>query len=176
VTTLINQKGEEMVQSTIWLPRHLHQLVKSDRLNLSGFVRDQLEELFSDRVVVDRLNEKFRLMQKAKEARGRQRALVEEEEENRERCLERVRQKRERRQALEEEQEEHTRNLEEAWETLVDQEEILVDRLERQLPENDPHGDHVDFWPALARQLSAVNGDTFDEYEVIAYAKSVSRR
>jgi hypothetical protein len=160
-----------MDQCNIWLPRDLHQLVKADHLNLSAFVRELLEELYSDRTTVDRLNEKFRLMHKTKESRGRQRALMEEEEENRERVLERVRQNRDTRRAGEDQDAEHRQNLEDAWQTLDERGDIDLDRIARSLPDNDPHGDRWDYLEDLTTDLSRVNGDTFTPPEVIAYAK-----
>ncbi len=169
----LNQKGEVMDQTSIWLPKALHELVKADHLNLSAFVREQLEEMYSDRATVEALNNRFKLMQRAKESHTRQRQLVDEQQENRERCLQQVRQTRDARRADEDRDQEHRENLRDAWEVLVEQEEINLGRLPRQLPENDLNGDYIEFWPRLARSLSSVNGDTFNEYEVIAYAKSV---
>lgn len=170
----VNQKGEVMDQCTIWLPHDLHQLVKADRLNLSGFTRDQLEELYSDRVVVDRLNEKFRLIKKAKESHGRQRALIEEQEEDRERCLARVRGARETRRTVEDQDTEHRQNLADAWAALDAEGIINLARVQRSLPDNDPHGERWDYLESLTQDLSHVNGDSFTEAEVIAYVKRLA--
>lgn len=168
----LNRNGDVVVQCSVWIPEDLHKLVKADHLNLSAFVREQLEAMYSDGVTIESLNVKFRLLQKSKESRTRQRAIADEEAQTRERLYENVRQKRRVQTEAVIQEQDHENNLREAWETLLKEEEIDMGSLYRRLPENDAHGDWIDFWPKLARSLSGVNGDTFDEYEVIAYAKS----
>lgn len=168
----LNRNGDVIVQCSVWIPEDLHKLVKADHLNLSAFVREQLEAMYSDGATIESLNSKFRLLQKSKESRTRQRVIADEEAQTRERLYENVRQKRRVQTEAVIQEQDHENNLREAWETLLEEEEIEVGSLYCRLPENDVHGDWIEFWPKLARSLSSVNGDSFDEYEVIAYAKS----
>jgi vacuolar-type H+-ATPase subunit I/STV1 len=167
----LNRKGEVIVQRSVWITEDLDKLVKADHLNLSEFVREQLEEMYSDQSVVSRLNEKFRLMHKAKETSTRQRALVKEEKDTRDRLLENVRKKRGDRAAVVEQESEHQQNLIDAWDTLVESERIYPDQVFNWLPDNDPHGDRFDRLEDLTRDLSRVNGDEFTITEVITFVK-----
>lgn len=167
----LNRNGDVIVQCSVWIPDDLHKLVKADHLNLSAFVREQLEALYSDGATIESLNAKFRLIQQSKESRTRRRVIADKEAQTRERLYENVRQQRQVKIAAVNQEQEHENNLRDAWETLLEEEEIELGSLHSRLPENDVHGDWIEFWPKLALSLSSVNGDTFDEYEVIAYAK-----
>lgn len=168
-----------MKQVAVWLPVELHRLAKADGLNMSAFIREQLEALYEDESTVETLNEKFRLMSAAKESRRKQRDAVASAAENRERLKDNVRALRAKRiieKAAKEDAtvaaEAHAANLGSVWEVLIKKKKIIPSGLFRRLPENDVNMDHTDFWPALAQEVSATAGEQYTEQEVIAYARS----
>ena len=174
----VDKHGEEMKQVPIWLPAALHKLVKADRMNLSGFVRTQLEELYSDTATVESIHEKLRLSEAAKETRSRHLEKIAGEEDRKIRLRENVRRvKEDRISAKVAEQDEadradaHARKLRDTWLVMVKKKKIIEGGLLRRLPENDHDLDHVEFWPALAQDISKLAGEPYSEQEVIAYAK-----
>ncbi len=175
-----DRRGVEMKQVAVWLPVELHQLAKADGLNMSAFIREQLEALYKDESTVETLNEKFRLMSAAKESLQKQREVAERAAEKRERLKDKVRTLRAERIIEKASQEDaavaaeaHMANLGSAWDVLVKKKKIIPSGLLRRLPENDYDMDHVEFWPALAREISSLAGETYSAQEVIAYARSV---
>jgi hypothetical protein len=95
----ITRSGEEMQQVTLWIPVAVYRLVKADHLNLSQFVREQLEELYGEQSMIESLNRKVRLVETARGSYSRQQEIAEEEAENRERLKASVRQLRAERRA-----------------------------------------------------------------------------
>lgn len=65
----------------------------------------------------------------------------------------------------------HARKLRDSWLVAVKKKRIIVSGLLRKLPENDLNADHLDYWPALAHDLSTLAGEPITEQEVIQYAK-----
>lgn len=62
--------------------------------------------------------------------------------------------------------------LDRIWGMLIEKKKIIPTGLFRRLPENDVDMDHVDFWPALAREISTTAGENYSDQEVIAYARA----
>lgn len=162
----INRSGEEMQQVTLWIPAAMYRLVKADRLNLSQFLREQLEELYGEQSTIESLNQKVRLVEAARESLARQRKVAEEATEHRERLRASVRQQRAQRRAGEDAIAARTAGIQEAIRKIVGKGSLK--RYERTLPENDTFGDRVDDWDALVAGVSRRCGAAVDDAEVAA--------
>lgn len=168
----VDRNGEVIKSVHIWLPAATHQLVKEDNLNLSRFVRDQLEVLYGEQSTVESLNRRVRLIDTARDSLARQREIDGEAKANRERLREVVRQMREERlverewrRAEKDEIAARTAGIRDAIEAVAG---TSLDRYWRALPENDTFGDRIDDWDALVAGVSRRCGTRIDGSEVAA--------
>lgn len=159
----INREGEEIQQVSIWLPVPVLALARADHLNLSQFVREQLEELYGEQSTIESLNRKVRLVETARGSLARQREIAEAEVENRERLRTTVRQRRAERRAGEDEKAARTAGIRDAIQAVAGE---SLDRFWRALPENDTFGDRIDDWDALVAGVSRRCGAAIDDAEV----------
>ncbi|MEN6518839.1 MAG: hypothetical protein ABFC38_11800 [Methanospirillum sp.] len=161
-----DRDGIEMKQFPVWIPMQLYHLVKADHLNVSRFVREQLEILYSDESLEDSLNTKFRLVLGARESGDRQREVAAEAAANRERLRDVVRQMRDDRVATATTEAAKASSIRDALAGIVG--EDVTGRYRRMLPENDPNGDRIDDWEALVSSVSCRCGAAVDPAEVAA--------
>ncbi len=159
-----DRHGIEMKQFPVWIPMQLYHLVKADHLNVSRFVREQLEILYSDESLEDSLNTKFRLVRGARESCDRQREVAAEASANRERLRDVVRRMRDDRIASTTAAEQKVTGIRDALISIVG--EDLTGRYRRMLPENDPNGDRIDMWEDLVRRVSRACGHEVESAEV----------
>lgn len=167
----VDRNGQMIKSVHIWLPMEVHALVKEDGLNLSQFVRDQLEELYGEQSTIESLNRKVRLVETARGSLARQREIGEEASENRERLKATVRQLRAERRAEQVAIEARTTAIQQAIRAIV--ERGSLERYERALPQNDLLGDRVDVWDALVAGVSRRCGMEIDDAEVAAELQRV---
>ena len=162
----ITRSGEEMQQVTLWIPVVVYRLVKADHLNLSQFVREQLEELYGEQSTIESLNRKVRLVDAARGSLARQREIAGEADENRERLKATVRQLRAERRAGEDAIAARTAGIRDAIRSIVGRGSL--DRYGNALPENDLEGDRLDVWDDLVAGVSRRCGAAIDDAEVAA--------
>ncbi|MEN6343416.1 MAG: hypothetical protein ABFC89_12770 [Methanospirillum sp.] len=161
-----DRNGIEMKQFPVWIPMQLYHLVKADHLNVSQFVREQLEILYSDESLEDSLNTKFRLVRGARESSDRQREVAAGAAANRERLRDLVRQMRDDRIATATAAEQTVTGIRDALAGIVG--EDVTGRYRRMLPENDPNGDRIDMWEDLLRHVSRACGQEVEPAAVAA--------
>jgi hypothetical protein len=173
----IDRKGEAIKQVSIWLPVDQYRLLKEDHLNLSQFVRDQLDVLYGEQSASETLDQKIRLIQSARESADRQKAVVEETIEARERLHAVTRQlrkermaEREQRQAAENEAASRAAAIGDALDEIIG--DGPIDRYRRMLPENDAQGDRIDLWESLVADVSRRCGAAVGTSEVAAELRS----
>jgi hypothetical protein len=167
----LDRNGEVIKSVHIWLPAATHELVKEDGLNLSQFVREQLEEYYGEQSTIEAMNRKVRLVTNARDSLARQRQIAEEAEENRERLRkvvltvrgERLAE-REQRRAEVDETAARTAGIRDAIRILAGGSSL--ERYARALPENDSFGDRIDDWDALVAGVSRRCGTAIDPAEV----------
>lgn len=159
----INRSGEEMRQVSLWLPRIVLDLVRADRLNLSQFLREQLEVLYGEQSTIEVLNRRVRLVETARESFTLQRELAAAVAEDRERARAALRQVHAERRAEEDETAARTAGIRDAIEAVAGG---SLDRYWRALPENDTFGDRIDDWDALVAGVSRRCGIRVDGSEV----------
>ncbi len=152
-----------MQQVTLWIPAAVYRLVKADHLNLSQFLRGQLEELYGEQSTAESLNRRVRLVETARESLARQREVAEEAEENRKRLRATVRQQREQRRAAVDEGAARAAGIRDAVQAVAGG---SLERYWRALPENDSSGDRIDDWDALVAGVSRSCGTQVDAAEV----------
>lgn len=152
----IDANGMEVKQVSIWLPVQAVTLIRADGLNLSAFVREQLEVLYGDESATATLNTKCRLIEAARDSFDHQRTVAAETATNRERLRDVVRQMRDDRIATATTEAAEASGIRDALEGIVG--EDLTGRYRRMLPENDPYGDRIDAWDDLVRQVSRACG------------------
>ncbi|MEN6343038.1 MAG: hypothetical protein ABFC89_10840 [Methanospirillum sp.] len=169
----IDRNGEVIKSVHIWLPAATHELVKEANLNLSQFVRDQLEILYGEQSTIESLNQRVRLVTNARDSLVRQRQIADEAEENRERLRDVVRQmrrerlvERDQRQTEEDAIAARTAGIRNAIGAIVAGGSLA--RYARALPENDAFGDRIDDWDALVAGVSHRCGTRIDGAEVAA--------
>lgn len=162
----VDRNGQKIKSVHIWLPIEVHALVKEDGLNLSQFVREQLEELYGEQSMIESLNRKVRLVETARGSLSRQREIAEEEAEKRERLKASVRQLRADRRTGEEAIAARTAGIQDAIRAIVGRRSL--DRYEHALPENDREGDRIDIWDDLVAGVSRRCGSPIDDAEVAA--------
>ena len=167
----VDRNGQMIKSVHIWLPIEVHALVKEDGLNLSQFVREQLEELYGEQSTIESLNRKVRLVEAARGSLSRQREIAEESAENRERLKATVRQLRAERRAGEEAHAARTAGIQDAIRRIVGKGPL--ERYERAMPENDLQGDRLDVWDALVAGVSRRCGSPIDDAEVAAELRRV---
>lgn len=162
----IDRNGEVIKSVHIWLPAATHELVKEDGLNLSQFVREQLEVLYGEQSTIETLNQRVRLVANARDSLARQRELAGAAEENRERLRGVVRRMREERRAEGDAIAARTAGIQTAIQAIIG--EGSLEQFGRALPENDLFGDRVDDWERLVGQVSRRCGTEIDAGEVAA--------
>lgn len=156
----IDRRGRLLVQTTIWLPVELMDLVRADKLGLSEFNEQQLVEYFGLNPAAR--DNRDQIVEAVQTGVARQRKAMQEREAGRERALSKVRSMRVDRDAA-------TARRRGITDALV---QIAGDdspgRLARLMPENDPHGDRSEKWEALVRRVSRLCGAEIDPAEVAA--------
>lgn len=152
----VDANGNELRQRTVWLPAEVLQLIQVDGLNLSAFVRQQLEILYSGEATIEALNQRVRLVEAARESMAHQRRIDAEREAERERARDSVR-------LLRAERDQARARRDGVADALL---QIVGDGnpgdFSRVLPENDPHGDRIGDWEALVRRVSRLCGAEVD--------------
>jgi hypothetical protein len=166
----VDRNGEVIKSVHIWLPAATHELVKADGLNLSQFVREQLEVLYGEQSTVESLNQRVRLVETARESFTRQRENAVEASANRERLRTVVRQMRADRDAAQVRQ----KRIIDALARIVG--EDTTGRYRRMLPENDLSGDRIEDWEDLVSAVSRRCGISVDSGEVAAELRRMSAR
>ncbi len=164
--TRFDRDGNELRQITVWVPAAQVRLLKSDGINVSRFIREQIVYLYED-PTASRQETRDKLEQAAKEAAIHFRAAEAEKEAGRERARSAIRMMRDR-------QGEARARHESVLEALC---QIIGDdptgRYLRTLPENDLNGDRLDDWEALARRVSRLCGAEIDSAEVAAGVRAL---
>lgn len=164
--------GREIRQVSIWLPVEVIALLRSDRMNLSAFVREQLEVVYGDQSTAESLNQRFRLIQAARESIAGQREVAAEAAANRERLRDVVRRMRDDRVASATTEAAKSSGIRDALSSIVG--EDVTGRYRRMLPENDPNGDRIDDWEALVSNVSCRCGTAVDPAEVAAELRELT--
>jgi CRISPR/Cas system-associated endonuclease Cas1 len=166
----IDRNGEVIKSVHIWLPAAMHELVRKEGLNLSQFVREQLEVFYGEQSTIESLNQRVRLITSARDSLARHRELADAAEMDRERLRGVVRQMREERVA---ERAQHRIEADaSAARTAGIREAILAvtgescDRYWRALPENDTFGNRIDDWDALVDGVSRWCGEEIEPADV----------
>ena len=155
----IDAAGNELRQVSVWLPVPLIELMRADGLNVSKFIRDQIDILYGDPDVPR--NDRARLAIAARESIARQRAAEADREADRERARAAIRAMRADRDAAQVRQEE----IAAALAAIVGK---RAGQYRRVLPENDPYGDNINEWDALVAGVSRRCGAAVDPAEVAA--------
>ncbi len=158
----IDREGRIIRQITVWLPDDVVQLIRADRVNLSAFIRQQLEIVYSGEspgAIVDR---RMQSIEAARESLARAREAEGELAAGRERAREVACTLRAERDAAQPRQD----GIAEALLQIVG--DGSIGRYRRMLPENDTNGDHLDDWEALVRRISRLCGAEIDSAEVAA--------
>lgn len=158
----VDRDGRLLQQTTVWLPVEMMQLIKADRLNISAFIRQQLDLLYDLEPESGSLEHRALLVEAARESLARQREVDAAAEADRERARAAVRAMRAERDAAKARQD----GITEALLQIAGDDE--PGRFARILPENDPEGDRVDDWDALVRRVSRLCGAEIDTAEVAA--------
>lgn len=156
----VDRDGRLLQQTTVWLPVEMMQLIKADRLNISAFIRQQLDLLYNLEAESGSREYRARLVEAARESLARQREVDAAAETDRERARAAVRVMRAERDAAKARQD----GITEALLQIVG--DGSMDRYRRMLPENDLDGDRVDDWDALVRRVSRLCGAEIDSAEV----------
>ena len=156
----VDRDGRLLQQATVWLPVEVMNLLRADGLNLTAFVRQQIELMYgSDPNPADR---RLQLVKAARDTLARQREANAEREANRERARDAVRQMRADRDAAQARQ----KGIAEALHQVAGKRGPAG--LARLLPENDPEGDRLDDWDGLVRRVGRLCGAEIDSAEVAA--------
>ncbi len=157
----VNRDGQLLQQVTAWLLVEQVDLLKADGINVSRFLREQIETLYEDPTASPQ-ETRARLVQRAHESLARHRAAQAERDADLERARAAVREKRAERDAA---ISRHGGILEALVQIGGDG---PIGRLSRMLPENDFNGDRLDDWEALVRRVSRLCGAEIDSAEVAA--------
>lgn len=163
----IDRNGQILHQATVWIPADLLALIRADRFNLSGFLRQQLELVYSDEPPAEVLNRRLELIEAAKESIAQAHAADVEREAGVERARSVVRVMRAEREAAKIRQD----GIADALLQVIG--DSPSDRYRRMLPENDREGDLVDDWEALVRRISRLCGAEIDSAEVAAELRAL---
>ena len=147
-----------MRQVTVWLPGPLIRLMRADGINVSRFIRDQIESLYGDPTAGPQ-NDRNQLAQDARDCITRHQAAEAGREADRERARAAIRVMRADREAAQVRQTE----IADALQTIVGKK---AGQYRRVLPENDPYGDHINEWDALVAGVSRRCGAAVDPAEV----------
>ena len=153
----IDRHGRLLVQTSIWLPVDLMDLVKLERLNLTEFNERHLGVYFGLEPVADEYENQ--IIAAAQVGVARQQKVIQEREAGRERTLSAVRAMRADREAAQVRQTE----IADALQTIVGKK---AGQYRRVLLENDPYGDHINEWDALVAGVSRRCGAAVDPAEV----------
>ncbi len=133
-------------------------MIAADQLNLSGFLRQQLEILYGSEPLTE--DRRAQLVQAARESLARRREEDAAAEEDRDRARGVVRQMRTDRDAAQVRQD----GIAGALAAIVGND--ATGRYCRMLPENDPAGDWIGDWEALVSGISRRCGAPVDSAEV----------
>ena len=155
----LDRNGQPLHQATVWLPAEVMQLIRADRFNLSGFVRQQLELVYGDVSPAELQVRRAQLIEAAKESIARQRQIDAARDADMERACAAVRQMRAERDAIRARETE----IAAALAKIIGKKALQYRRM---LPENDPYGDRCDEWDALVRGVSRLCGAEIDSAEV----------
>ena len=154
----IDRHGRLLVQTSIWLPVDLMDLVKLERLNLTEFNERHLAVYFGLEPVADEYEDQ--IIAAAQVGVARQRKVIQEREAGRERTLSAVREMR----AERDEAVARQNGIADALQQIIGDDP--TGRYLRTLPENDLNGDRMDDWEALVRRVSRFCGAEIDSAEV----------
>ena len=161
----IDRHGRLLVQTSIWLPVDLMDLIKLERLNLTEFTERHLVVYFGLEPVADEYEDQINAA--AQVGVARQRKVIQEREAGRERTLSAVREMRAEREAAQARQD----GIADALLQIIGDDP--TGRYLRTLPENDTNGDRVDDWEALVRRVSRLCGAEIDSAEVAAGVRNL---
>ncbi|MEN6516981.1 MAG: hypothetical protein ABFC38_02175 [Methanospirillum sp.] len=177
----VDSNGVEIRQVKVWLPAAVHALVRADRLNLSQFIRDQLDVLYGEESAVETVDKNLRLIQAARDGLARQKAVDDESLEARERLRAVARQlrkerkaEREQRQTAKDEAATREAGIRDALDAIVGEGSLA--RYRRALPENDPSGDRIDDLDDLVARVSRRAGIAVEPAEVAAEVRRRAER
>lgn len=162
----IDANGNELRQVSVWLPVAVIRLMRADGINVSRFIRDQLEILYGNSFGEPQ-DRRSRLAQAARESLDRQRRVEEAREAEREEARSAVRQMRTERDAAKVRQE----GILDALQQIFGDD--TPRHYSRMLPENDLNGDRVDDWEALVRRVSRLCGAEIDSAEVVVALRTL---
>jgi len=192
--------GRRMVITSVVVEESLHALVKANHMKLSDFINTQLlsyfgldsveadlekvrksHDLIEKQQKLDQLrseNEEKRLKIAENEAKNtkidRDLTVLSEEK----RVLQQQKQRLDAEKARKSDQivsDAHLAKLEKGWKKFASTHRNYAKTLKKRLPENDYQANHVDFWPAVVRELEKTTGEQFSEAEVVDYCRTLSR-
>ena len=165
--TRLDRDGRIIRQINVWLPDDVVRLIRADRLNLSAFVREQLEILYTGDSPGSIADRRQQLITAAQESLACAREAEDALAAGQERARAVARQMRVERDATIARQDAIT-------DALL---QVIGDdppgRLARVLPEHDPNGDRMDDWDALVRRVSRLCGAELDSAEVAAALRAL---